>query len=164
MNKSYVFIVLAGINKAGSAAADIVATVALCYQLAVSQTGMKQTDSLVKTLMQYVIQRGLLITLVQTLILIIFLGTGSHLYWLALHVNVTRLYANTFFAMLNGRHGLREKGATDLVATPVNFDSNGTQTYGQYSGVKFTTSTSSDFTHVGEKVINISKSVVAADI
>jgi len=165
-DKAYVFVVLAGINKAGSAVADIIATIALCYQLAVSRTGIKQTDSMLNILMQYVVQRGVLITMIQTLILVIFLGTGTHIYWLAFHVNVTRLYANTFFAMLNGRQSLREKRVSTAFpssgfASGGVSDYSGTVSFSHHSEVKFMTS---DATTHGREGINIDKSVIIADM
>ncbi|KAG6918614.1 hypothetical protein DXG01_013025 [Tephrocybe rancida] len=163
MVRSYRFAVTAGIAKGSSAVADIIATIALCYQLSTSRTGIKQTDSLLKTLMQYIVQRGVLVTMIQTLFLVIFFSTASHAWWLALHVNVTRLYANTFFAMLNGRQNLRNKRAsTNFMSAS---DSGGTYQGGNYtypSGVKFPTA--SDGTHVNEKGINVDKTVMISDM
>jgi len=152
-NKNHTFVVFAGINKAGSAVADIIATAALCYQLVVSRTGVKQTDSKLRILMQYVIQRGVLLAMIQTLVLVIFLGTGNHVYWLGMHVNVTRMYANTFFAMLNGRQALREGRIPGIEATSQFSESGATHSYIHHS--KFITS---DSTRDGEKGINITKS------
>jgi len=70
---------------------------------------MKTTDSVLKTLTTFVIQRGVLVALVQTILLTLFYVTPSHLYWLGFHVNVTRMYSNTFFAMLNSRDGLKRE-------------------------------------------------------
>jgi len=168
MNRSYAFAVFAGIAKGASAVADILATVSLCYQLGTSRTGIRQTDSLLKTLMQFIIQRGVLVTMIQTLFLIIFFSTVSHTYWLALHVNVTRLYANTFFAMLNGRQTLREKQSSTAYLTasgsggtyPSTNNFSGPNT----TGVRFPTSSDSgDMLEKGNG-INIDKSVVIADM
>ncbi|KAK0184896.1 hypothetical protein F5146DRAFT_1145029 [Armillaria mellea] len=98
-------------TKGAAAVSDAIATVALCYSLGSARTGFNRTDSMIKTLMGYVVERGILVTLIQTLFLVLFFVKPGHLFWLSLHVNVTRLYANTFFAMLNGRERLKRIGS-----------------------------------------------------
>jgi len=88
---------------------DALATVAMCLFLASSKSGLPETNSLLKTLMRFVIQRGALVTVTQLLFLVMFLTRPDHLYWLPFHVNTTKLYANTFFAMLNARDHLKMK-------------------------------------------------------
>ncbi|KAE9386795.1 hypothetical protein BT96DRAFT_867733 [Gymnopus androsaceus JB14] len=129
-NRSFRFAVAVGIAKGAAALADIIATVSLCCLLSSARTGFKRTDSLVKRLMAYVVQRGIAVTLIQVMFLVLFYGTSQHLYWLALHVNMTRLYANTFFAMLNGRdrlkHGSSEASSTFFIsADRIGHSSNG---------------------------------------
>jgi len=102
-----VFNKMAVIAKAPAALADLIVTCYLCLTLGYVRTGVKATDSVIKTLTGFVIQRGVLVTVIQTALLIIFCTTSSHMYWLGLHVNMTRVYANTFFAMLNGRESLK---------------------------------------------------------
>ncbi|KAJ7768661.1 hypothetical protein DFH07DRAFT_1058312 [Mycena maculata] len=103
MNRNRAFIILAGINKAFGAAADIVATIAMCLFLTGAETGIKRTSSLLRSLIHLVINRGLLVTFAQILMLVLFFASTTHLYWLAVHINTTKLYVNTFFAMLNAR-------------------------------------------------------------
>ncbi|KAJ6458532.1 hypothetical protein C8R45DRAFT_1183546 [Mycena sanguinolenta] len=106
MNRSRSFIILAGINKAFGAGADAIATIAMCMFLKSADTGMNRrvsTSSLLRSLMHLVINRGLLVTFGQTLMLILFFTSTGHLYWVAVHINTTKLYVNTFFAMLNAR-------------------------------------------------------------
>ncbi|KIK54782.1 hypothetical protein GYMLUDRAFT_176682, partial [Collybiopsis luxurians FD-317 M1] len=88
--------ILFGIAKGLGAITDIMATIAMCAFLSNAKTGIRQTDSLVKSLIQYVIERGAVVTLIQTLVLITFFAAPDHLYWFAFHMNVTKLYANTF--------------------------------------------------------------------
>ncbi|KAJ6582348.1 hypothetical protein B0H19DRAFT_929436, partial [Mycena capillaripes] len=88
--------ILSGIHKALGAAADVVATVAMCIFLKSAQTGIRQTSSLFRTLMYLVINRGLLVTLAQLLTSIVFFACTPHLYWVAFHINTTKLYVNTF--------------------------------------------------------------------
>ncbi|KAJ7912307.1 hypothetical protein B0H13DRAFT_2327475 [Mycena leptocephala] len=96
-------IILAGINKAFGAAADVVATIAMCMFLKSADTGIRRTSSLLRSLMHLVINRGLLVTFAQILMLIVFFTSTHQLYWVAVHINTTKLYVNTFFAMLNAR-------------------------------------------------------------
>ncbi|KAJ7802599.1 hypothetical protein B0H14DRAFT_3154942, partial [Mycena olivaceomarginata] len=103
MNRSHAFSILAGIHKAFGAAADVVATIAMFIFLKSADTGIRQTSSLLRSLMYLVLNRGLLVTLAQVLTLIVLFTSISHLYWVAVHINTTRLYVNTFFAMLNAR-------------------------------------------------------------
>ena len=100
----------------------------------------------------FVVQRGILVTAIQTAVLIAFFAAPNNLTWsvvtplsclhscldipilcrLALHMNVTRLYANTFcekslppadaplilpplVAMLNGRSYLRDKHGGSII-------------------------------------------------
>ncbi|TEB18681.1 hypothetical protein FA13DRAFT_1803194 [Coprinellus micaceus] len=57
---------------------------------------ISQTRSLVAQISVFVIQRGILVTAIQVAVLIAFFASSTNLAWLALHMNVTRLYANTF--------------------------------------------------------------------
>ncbi|KAJ3558699.1 hypothetical protein NM688_g760 [Phlebia brevispora] len=106
-DRSEAFSIFFGLAKGFGAVTDILATVAMCTLLASARTGMSGTNSVIKSLIQYIVHRGVLVTLIQTLLLITFHAAPTHLYWLAFHVNVTKLYANTFFAMLNGREQLQ---------------------------------------------------------
>ena len=72
-----------------------------------------RTNTLLNKLILFVVHRGALVTLIQSLLLITFYAAPNHLYWyglrissdvhsqvsalrLAFHFNVTKLYANTF--------------------------------------------------------------------
>jgi hypothetical protein len=92
---------MAGLAKAPSALADIITTLSLCYNLGYAKTGVRacviyvlwllpcslskiaypSTDSVLKTLIGFVIQRGVLVALVQTTLLIVFYASSSRLYW-----------------------------------------------------------------------------------
>ncbi|KIJ35272.1 hypothetical protein M422DRAFT_129330, partial [Sphaerobolus stellatus SS14] len=98
-----------GLAKGFGAICDILATVAMCLFLKTSRTGMNNTNEVVRSLTQFVIHRGALVTTIQTALLIAFFASPSTITWLGLHVNVTKLYANTFCTWLNAREHLREK-------------------------------------------------------
>ncbi|KAJ7782210.1 hypothetical protein DFH07DRAFT_1055083 [Mycena maculata] len=96
MHRSHTFAVLAGIAKGFGAGADILATVAMCMYLTSANSGITRTSSLLKSLIHLVINRGILITAAQIFLLVTFFATSGHLYWLAVHINTTKLYINTF--------------------------------------------------------------------
>ncbi|KAJ3746049.1 hypothetical protein DFH05DRAFT_906142 [Lentinula detonsa] len=111
-DRSKDFAIFFGVAKGFGAVTDIMATIAMCTYLSNAKTGFStHTDSLIKGLIQYIIERGAVVTLIQTLLLITFFAAPNNLYWLAFHINVTKLYANTFFCMLNARKSLWKKHA-----------------------------------------------------
>jgi len=111
-NRNHTFAVLAGIAKGFGAGADIIATIAMCMFLKSADTGIRRTSSMLRHIMHLVINRGILVTAAQILLLVTFFSTPGHLYWLAVHINTTKLYVNTFFGMLNARTTLQERYAT----------------------------------------------------
>ncbi|KAK7036782.1 hypothetical protein VNI00_011448 [Paramarasmius palmivorus] len=111
-NRNEKFSIFFGLAKGFGSLTDIIATLAMCFFLSASRTGISvQTNGLIKSLIQYVVNRGVLVTLIQTLLLILFYAAPNNLYWLSAHINVTKLYANTFFAMLNAREHIKQKHA-----------------------------------------------------
>jgi len=110
-NRSNYFAIFAGVAKGGGAITDILATTAMCLFLTSSRTGMAETNAMLTKLMTFIIHRGALVTLFQTALLIVFYAAPDRLYWAPIHLNSTKLYACTFFAMLNGRHHLKPKVA-----------------------------------------------------
>ncbi|KAF8530430.1 hypothetical protein BU17DRAFT_60158 [Hysterangium stoloniferum] len=122
-NRAKSFQIFFGLAKGFGALTDIIATIAMCTVLASVRGGISRTNSVINTLIHFVIRRGGLVTLIQTLLLVMFFAEPTRLYWLAFHVNVTKLYANTFFAMLNGRKRMKQK-ATDATASFNNCSSN----------------------------------------
>jgi len=106
-NRHRLFVILFGLTKGSGAITDIVATTAMCIYLTSSKTGIPETTGVLNKLIRFIIHRGALVTLIQTFLLISFYAAPDRLYWMSFHVNVTKLYANTFFAMLNGRQHLR---------------------------------------------------------
>jgi hypothetical protein len=112
-HRNAVFALFFGLAKGFGSFTDIAATISMCYFLKSANSGVsKQTTGLIRSLVHYIVNRGILVTLIQTLLLITFFSNDSELVWLAFHINVTKLYANTFFAMLNGRDYLKAKHAT----------------------------------------------------
>jgi hypothetical protein len=79
----------------------------MCIFLTSARTGIPETNALLTKLMRFIIHRGALVTLFQTVLLITFYAMPDRLVWAAIHLNTTKLYATTFFAMLNGRQHLK---------------------------------------------------------
>ncbi|KAL0950442.1 hypothetical protein HGRIS_010390 [Hohenbuehelia grisea] len=115
--RNHIFSVFFGLAKGFGALTDIVATLAMCKLLSTAKTDVHQTKSIVKTIMNYIINRGVIVTVIQTLLVITFYASPKRLDWLALHVNVTKLYANTFFAMLNSREHLKRRLPTHVASS-----------------------------------------------
>ncbi|TFK35301.1 hypothetical protein BDQ12DRAFT_737610 [Crucibulum laeve] len=165
MNRSRMFNIFAGLTKSCAAVADILATAALCFHLGSSRNGIKATDNMLKYLIQLVIQRGLLVAIIQTVVVVLFFGTESRLYWIAVHVNVTRLYANTFFAMLNGRNHLKKRN-TFVTMNSITFAESGA--IGS-KHTRFMSSTHPDNDQNLDEsknvaIVNIDKTVTVSDI
>ncbi|KAJ6523844.1 hypothetical protein B0H19DRAFT_1200996 [Mycena capillaripes] len=109
MNRIHAFSVIGGIHKASGAAADVVATIAMFMYLKSPDTGIPQGSSRLQSFVYFLVNRGLVVALAQVMTLILLFASTTHLYWVAVHINTTRLYANTFFAMLNARTPLEVK-------------------------------------------------------
>lgn len=112
-SRGNLFTIFFGLAKGFGALTDVMATTAMCILLTTSRTGFGRTDTLINTLIQYFAQRGLLVTLVQVIIIIVFFAAPHNVYWFSFHVNMTKLYANTFFSMLNGREEIHRERCGD---------------------------------------------------
>ncbi|KAJ7342946.1 hypothetical protein DFH08DRAFT_962972 [Mycena albidolilacea] len=94
-NRNHTFVVLSGIARGVRAAADILATVAMCLFLKSADDEIIRPSSLLRSLMHLIINRGILVTAAQILLLVTFFGTPNHLYWIAVHINTTKLYSES---------------------------------------------------------------------
>ncbi|KAJ7195973.1 hypothetical protein GGX14DRAFT_674252 [Mycena pura] len=83
MHRNRAFAILAGIARGFGAGADIIATIAMCMFLQSAKTGIRRTSSMLQSLMHLIINRAILVTAAQTLLLIAFFATSQHLYWCA---------------------------------------------------------------------------------
>jgi hypothetical protein len=79
----------------------------LSYLLWKSQTGIKRTDSTLFTLIQYIVGTGVLTSLASFVYMLLYVLRPNSLLYLALEFSMTRLYSNSFLAMMNARSGLR---------------------------------------------------------
>ncbi|ESK94334.1 hypothetical protein Moror_8199 [Moniliophthora roreri MCA 2997] len=90
-----------------AALGDLAVTVALLWSFRHSRTGFKKTDGLLQKLLQYTVTRGVLMTLLQSCLLIVYLSQPGSLSWTALYYCESKLYVITMLAMLNSRASLR---------------------------------------------------------
>ncbi|KAF9070771.1 hypothetical protein BDP27DRAFT_1322991 [Rhodocollybia butyracea] len=115
-----------------SAVSDVITTIALCWSFNHGQTGINRTDNLLQKLFQYTVTRGLLVTLDQTLFLVLFLTKTQKLWWLPFHLCSSKIYVNTMVAMLNSRTGLQQ--AFDVRSIITDSDMRTTTITGSQSG------------------------------
>lgn len=116
-SRNRAFTIFFALAKGFNALTDILATTAMCLFLTDQKGGIAKTNQMLSQVMGFIIKRGILVTLIQVAVFVAFFAAPKNLAWLALHMNVTRLYANTFFAMLNGRTQLRDKHAGGTVVS-----------------------------------------------
>ncbi|KAJ3489082.1 hypothetical protein NLI96_g2375 [Meripilus lineatus] len=89
---------------------DVVITVILVYQLYIRQTGMEETDHIIKKIMKYLVHSGAITAICLFIVLILFVATKD-LSFLGLYFLSSKLYANSFLGSLNGRLVLRKPEA-----------------------------------------------------
>ncbi|PBK63662.1 hypothetical protein ARMSODRAFT_1023858 [Armillaria solidipes] len=94
----------------GSAAlADILITVALSCNLSQSRSGIPRTNNVIQKMLTYTINRGVLVTVTQTLTLIMYTVEQTNLHWMPTHLSINKVYVITMLAILNTRPALREQ-------------------------------------------------------
>ncbi|KAG6827684.1 hypothetical protein H0H92_010753 [Tricholoma furcatifolium] len=97
---------------------DILIAASLCWYLSRIRTGFRTSDTMIKKLMLFVINTGLLCALGS---FVSILASPTTLVFAAFYFNLGRLYTNSFLASLNARKSI--KGTMDdtnhfLVSTP----------------------------------------------
>ncbi|TDL15244.1 hypothetical protein BD410DRAFT_125210 [Rickenella mellea] len=105
-----------------AAMSDIIATVAMCYKLVEASVDPRRMSCVVRTLMIYIFNRGIVVTAAQILIVILYAYAPEKWNWLPVHLCVGKLYINTLLAMLNARRRLRVKAEfSNLVDCNIKF-------------------------------------------
>ncbi|KAF5370362.1 hypothetical protein D9758_007010 [Tetrapyrgos nigripes] len=67
---------------------------------------MLRTDTLLQKMLRFTISRGLLVTIFQIVVLILYLVKPNNLWWIGCYFNLTKVYIITTLAMLNYRSSL----------------------------------------------------------
>ncbi|KAF4618905.1 hypothetical protein D9613_010117 [Agrocybe pediades] len=68
-----------------------------------SQSEVKRTQGLLQTLLTFVVARGVLLTLVDTASLFLWVVDSRKLYWIPIHLSLSKLYVISMIALLNTR-------------------------------------------------------------
>ncbi|KAK7050723.1 RNase III domain-containing protein [Favolaschia claudopus] len=132
------FQVTFGTAKGANALCDIIATTMMCLYLKRSKTGITSTEKLLDALTYLFMNRGALVMVVQVLTFVFFWAYQNPQYWLAPHLLLTKVYVNTFFAILNSRTYLREKHLGSDFASSGGIGSTGiSTTFGNHQMEKF---------------------------
>ncbi|KAF9455487.1 hypothetical protein BDZ94DRAFT_1316177 [Collybia nuda] len=93
-----------------SALIDILITVSLSWLLSPAQSGYKSTRTVLQRLLAFTITRGILVCLVQIgHILMYVLDSRNLLFWISLHLILTKIYVLTTLVTLNSRASLRDQ-------------------------------------------------------
>ncbi|EPT04367.1 hypothetical protein FOMPIDRAFT_1046236 [Fomitopsis schrenkii] len=108
--------IAASIQTVSAVVTDVYIAIALTIILRGKRTGFRGTDSLITMLVAFAIQRGVLTALMQFLHFATYIGTfkegATKLIWALFHFPGGKIYTNSFLAVLNIRHWLREVPAT----------------------------------------------------
>jgi len=97
------------INFAAGFTGDLFVAIVLCWYLFKSKTGFQRTDTLVKTLVSYIITTGLLTAVDASLGMIFYIVMPNNFIFIAFYFNLAKMYINSYLALLNAREALREK-------------------------------------------------------
>ncbi|EDQ99821.1 uncharacterized protein LACBIDRAFT_315197 [Laccaria bicolor S238N-H82] len=89
---------------------DLSLALALCYLLHRSRTGFRKTDSLIKVLILYTVNTGMIVALDASLGMIMYVLMPDNLIFLGIYLLLSKLYLNSYLAALNARRDLRDKG------------------------------------------------------
>ncbi|PFH51600.1 hypothetical protein AMATHDRAFT_46947 [Amanita thiersii Skay4041] len=97
------------LNFASGTTSDLSVALSLCYYLYYSRTGIPRTDSLIKVLMMYTVNTGLIVAVDAALGTIFYAAMPHNLIFLAFYLLLSKLYLNSYLATLNARGELRER-------------------------------------------------------
>ncbi|KAG5718858.1 hypothetical protein E4T56_gene6370 [Termitomyces sp. T112] len=96
------------INFASGTASDFSVALSLSWMFVRSRTGFRRTDDLVNTLMTYTVYTGLIVGIDAALGMIFYTVMPSNFIFLAFYLLLSKLYLNSYLAVLNARDGLRK--------------------------------------------------------
>ncbi|TDL16501.1 hypothetical protein BD410DRAFT_795248, partial [Rickenella mellea] len=95
-----------------AAVSDIIATVAMVVMFADSALHTKRLNSVLRTLLIYTFNRGIVVTAAQVSMVVLYLCGPQKFYWNPVHMCLTKLYVNTL-RELNARAQLRSQAASN---------------------------------------------------
>ncbi|KAF9531068.1 hypothetical protein CPB83DRAFT_849264 [Crepidotus variabilis] len=94
---------------------DLTVALSLSWLLRSSRTGFRRTDSMIKVLMLYAVNTGMIVAIDASLGMILYIVMPDNLIFLGFYLLLSKLYLNSYLATLNARQSLRE-GDSDLVS------------------------------------------------
>ncbi|EAU86926.2 hypothetical protein CC1G_09783 [Coprinopsis cinerea okayama7 len=94
---------------AAGTGADLSVAIALVWLLRRSRTGFRKTDGLIKTLMLYTINTGLIVAIDAALGMILYVVMPRNFIFLGFYLLLSKLYLNSYLATMNARQDLRDK-------------------------------------------------------
>ncbi|KAH6904142.1 hypothetical protein BKA70DRAFT_1297173 [Coprinopsis sp. MPI-PUGE-AT-0042] len=94
---------------AAGTGADLVIAITLCWYLRKARTGFKNTDGLIKTLMRYTINTGLIVAIDAAAGMILYIVMPLNFIFLGPYLLLSKLYLNSYLATMNSRQDLRDK-------------------------------------------------------
>ncbi|KAG1793217.1 hypothetical protein EV424DRAFT_376411 [Suillus variegatus] len=92
---------------------DIIITSSLCYLLATSRTGFSCTDSFITKLVGYTVSTGCLTSIFSVSIIITCAVMPTTFIFIGLQFLVTKIYVNSFIALLNARYYMQANAIVD---------------------------------------------------
>ncbi|KII89434.1 hypothetical protein PLICRDRAFT_175611 [Plicaturopsis crispa FD-325 SS-3] len=93
-----------------STGVDLAIASSMLYYLRSSRSGFAVTNSRIGTLINYTLSSGLATSTCSTAALVIYIIMPDNLIFMAIEFLLTKLYINSFLAMLNARKGISRKG------------------------------------------------------
>jgi len=97
------------VNFGAGVLGDCLVAIILCYYLFTSRTGFRSTDTLVNTLIAYIVTTGLFTSVVAILGTVFYVMMPTNFIFIAFYFNLAKMYLNSYLALLNARQHLREK-------------------------------------------------------
>jgi len=95
----------------------------MCWSLYRWRTGFARTDSIITTLMTYIINSGLLVCLLAVAGIVSFLVSPTSMIWVAIYWTIIKCYVNSLLAILNSRDYVRNRSTSDQPENATNLSS-----------------------------------------
>ncbi|THV05902.1 hypothetical protein K435DRAFT_834563 [Dendrothele bispora CBS 962.96] len=89
--------------------AEVMATIALGWSLHKAKTGIRRTDSILTKLFTWMVTRGILLSIIQVLSMILYLVSPASFLWVPFHLIQSKIYVITTLSLLNSRKYLRRQ-------------------------------------------------------
>ncbi|KAF9524803.1 hypothetical protein CPB83DRAFT_860719 [Crepidotus variabilis] len=107
------------ISFSGAVVADFMSAISLCTVLFHSRTGIKRTDSILRILMAFSINTGLLTSFASTACFVTYTVWPVTFIYMGVLFSKSQLYVNSYFATLNARESFRQTYKTNSSHGPI---------------------------------------------